>query len=120
METTPIPVEALLAHHEWVRSVARAVVRDPNTADDVEQDAWLEALDSPPRHASSLRAWFGAVVRNRARGIGRADARRGRRETVAARDDEAGSAADLAETADTRRRGVQAVGALAEPYRPAV
>src|SRR6185295_7929723 len=117
MDTTPIPMDTLLAHREWVRAVARAVVRDPNAADDVEQETWLAALKSPPRDATSLRGWFGAVARSRARRIGRTDSRREAREAVVARGERTSSAVDLAELADTHRRVVQAVVELDEPYR---
>jgi RNA polymerase sigma-70 factor (ECF subfamily) len=120
MSTARVPVETLLAHREWVRAVARAVVRDPNAADDVEQETWLAALRSPPREASSLRGWFGAVTRSRARRIGRTDARRDARESASARREATPSAADLAEMADTHRRVVQAVVELDEPYREAI
>jgi len=103
-----------------VRAVARAVVRDPNDADDVEQDAWLDALSAPPREATSLSGWFGAVVRNRARKSIRGDARRLARETIVARGDASPSAAELAEIADAHRRVVQAVVELDEPYRAAI
>src|SRR5947207_11209285 len=83
MDAAPVPVETLLAHRAWVQAVARAVVRDPNAADDVEQETWLAALRSPPRTASSPRGWLGAVVRSRARRIGRGDARREARENAA-------------------------------------
>ncbi len=47
MPPAPVPIETLLAHREWVRAVALAVVRDPNAADDVEQETWLAALRTP-------------------------------------------------------------------------
>src|SRR5689334_7489583 len=108
MATSPVPVETLIAHREWVRAVARAVVRDPNAADDVEQETWLAALRSPPRTAASIRGWLGAVTRSRARRIGRTDARRDARESASARGEATPSAAELAEIADTHRRVVQA------------
>src|SRR5437870_5812555 len=117
MGTAAIPVETLLAHREWVGAVARAVVRDPGAADDLAQDAWLEALRAPPRHTGSLRGWLGAVVRNRARNGGRVVERRGRREAAAARTEATPSAAELAEIADTHRRVVQAGVELPEPPR---
>jgi RNA polymerase sigma-70 factor (ECF subfamily) len=120
MDSAPISVETLLAHREWVRAVAAAVVRDPNAADDVEQETWLAALATPPRHATSLRGWFGAVARSRARRIGRSESRRDAREASAARDDRSPSAAELAELADTHRRVVQAVVELPEPYRETI
>jgi RNA polymerase sigma-70 factor (ECF subfamily) len=117
MTSAPIPLDTLLAHRDWVRAVARAVVRDPNAADDVEQETWLAALRSPPRHTSSLRGWFGAVARSRARRIGRGESRREMREIAASRDEATASAAEIAELADTHRRVVQAVVELDEPYR---
>src|SRR5262245_18615730 len=115
-----VPIETLLAHREWVRAVALAVVRDAHAADDVEQETWLAALTSPPRPAGSPRGWLGAVVRSRARRAGRTDARRDRRETLAARGEATTSAAELAEIADTHRRVVQAVVELDEPWRQTV
>ncbi len=120
MSSAPIPLDTLLAHRDWVRAVARAVVRDPSAADDVEQETWLAALRAPPRHDGSLRGWLGAVVRSRARRIGRADARRFARETAVARGDASPSAAELAEIADVHRRVVQAVVELDEPYRATI
>jgi len=120
MDSAPIPVETLLAHREWVRAVAVAVVRDPNAADDVEQETWLAALRTPPRDERSLRGWFGAVARSRARRIGRTDARRDARELAAPRHEPTASAAELAELADTHRRVVQAVVDLPEPYRETI
>lgn len=120
MDAAPIPLERLLAHRAWVRSVARAVARDPNSADDVEQETWVAALRTPPRHESSLRGWFGAVVRSRARRAGRTETRRAAREWAAARGEAVASPAELAEIADTHRRVVEAVVALDEPFRAAI
>jgi RNA polymerase sigma factor (sigma-70 family) len=116
----PVPVEALLAHREWVRAVARAVVRDPNAADDLEQETWLAALRSPPKRDASLRGWLGTVVRSRARRRGREDVRRVARESAVARTETELSAAQLAEIADTHRRVVEAVVELPEPYRQTI
>jgi DNA-directed RNA polymerase specialized sigma24 family protein len=66
-----VSLEALLAHRDWVRSLARRLVLDENDADDVEQETWRMAVERPPRHAGSLRAWLAVVVRNAARGSGR-------------------------------------------------
>jgi RNA polymerase sigma-70 factor (ECF subfamily) len=120
MDAAPIPLETLLAHRAWVRSVARAVVRDENAADDLEQETWVAAITTPPRHASSLRGWFGTVVRSRARRASRTQTRRTARETAAARGVDVASPAELAEIADTHRRVVEAVVALEEPYRAAI
>ena len=60
-----IPIEALLEHEEFVRRLSARLVRDSAMADDLAQEAWLKALRSPPKHASSLRGWFSRVVRSR-------------------------------------------------------
>lgn len=120
MDAAGVPLETLLAHRAWVRAVARAVVRDPNAADDLEQETWVAALATPPREATSLRGWLGTVVRSRARRAGRTDTRRVARETVAARGESVASAAELAEIADTHRRVVEAVVALDEPFRETI
>lgn len=62
-----ISPEQLLAHADWVRALARALVADPAGADDLVQETWLAALDRPPAHAQDLRAWLGTVLRNLAR-----------------------------------------------------
>jgi hypothetical protein len=50
---TPVPLESLLANRAWVRQVARALVVDESRAEDLEQEAWLEALKRPPADARS-------------------------------------------------------------------
>jgi DNA-directed RNA polymerase specialized sigma24 family protein len=46
METrTSIEAEALLGQVSWVRALARRLIRDPEIAEDVAQDALLVALD---------------------------------------------------------------------------
>ena len=51
----------LAAHVDVVRRLARAVVSDRSVAEDVAQDALLEALERPPAHQRDLRAWFRAL-----------------------------------------------------------
>ena len=61
------PPEALFAHREWVRNLARRLVADDATAEDVEQQTWLSAVLSPPRHTSAPKAWLATILRNWAR-----------------------------------------------------
>lgn len=58
VDISPSHPELLLAHVDFVRSLARALVLDPHTGDDVAQDAWLKALQHPPPHTRALRAWL--------------------------------------------------------------
>ena len=40
--------EDLLAETKWIRNLARGLVRDSATADDVAQETWVVALERPP------------------------------------------------------------------------
>src|SRR5436190_4402185 len=82
---SPASMEELWAHRAWVHRVARALVADPSRADDLEQETWIRAQASPPRHGSALKAWLGTVMRRLASDLRRSDRRRLRRERVAAR-----------------------------------
>ena len=55
-------IEALLAHQDWVRALARSLVADPSRADDVAQQTMLEAMTSPPRDLSRPRGWLARVA----------------------------------------------------------
>jgi RNA polymerase sigma-70 factor (ECF subfamily) len=121
METPPVPVaiETLLEERRWVRALARSLVRDDATADDVAQDAWVAAIAHPPADAATSRGWFAVVMRNLARARGRSESRRLRREEAVARP-EAHALADVVAQAETHRRVVEEVMRLAEPYRTTV
>ena len=116
----PVPIEALLAHRGWVRRLARSLVRDDATADDVEQRTWLAALRSPPVCAESARAWLARVVRSQASKTFRADGRRGAHESAAARPESRASPQEIVAQAEVHRRLVGAVLRLCEPYRTTV
>lgn len=114
------PLEALLAHREWVRSLARRLTDNAVDADDLEQDAWLAAASARPRNGVGIRAWFARVMRNRAAERYRLDSNRGAREAVVARPLGLRSGAALVVDAEAHTRVVQAVLALKEPYRESV
>jgi RNA polymerase sigma-70 factor (ECF subfamily) len=124
MKPTMPPLEPalLLEHAEFVRSLARSLIRDPAGADDVEQETWLRALENGPRESSNLRGWLATVLTNVVRNRSRSNSRRQARERAAARSE--GAHADGAppsslapEQSDTLRSVVAAVLALDEPYR---
>src|SRR5688572_5899271 len=114
------PPEALLAHRQWVRDLALRLAGDEATAADVEQQTWLSAMRSPPRHASSLKAWLAAIVRNWVHKHHRTEARRTQRERTAAPTGQAPSTAEIVEQAEAHRRVVEAVFALSEPWKTTV
>lgn len=118
-----LPLETLLAEADHVTALARALVTDPATADDVAQSTWLDVLRSERRSIVDPRAWLATIVRRRALRARRTEARRSHRERIAAdakADATAPSAAELAARIATHREVVDAVLALDEPYRETI
>ena len=117
-----LSIEKLLTQSDWVTTLARSLVADRDTADDVAQAAWLDALRAPPSALREPRAWLTTVVRRQVQRLRRGTQRRLRRERAAA--DQAASAApaadDLANRLQTHRELVDAVLLLDEPYRATV
>ncbi|HET6203755.1 MAG TPA: sigma factor [Planctomycetota bacterium] len=85
MRRAPANPQSLLAHADFVRTLARTLVRDAAEADDIVQETWRATLEHPPRNAESPRPWLATVVRNFARRFARAENRRERWERAAAR-----------------------------------
>lgn len=113
-------METLLTHRDWVRRLARSLVHDDASAEDVEQRTWLTALRFPPRRSETARAWLAAIVRSQASNARRDERRRGAREFAAARPEATRSAADVVAEAESHKRLVLAVMSLGEPYRTTV
>ncbi len=116
---SPVPIESLLLHREWMRGLARRLVGEDG-ADDVEQQAWLAALRSPPLHAGSVRGWLATVVRNAARQRDRSASRRRYREAHVDVAAHAPATDSVVAKADAHQRVSRAVMDLEEPYRTTV
>ena len=114
--SSPKP-DALLAHAEFVRRLARSLVTDEHRVDDVVQETFLASLRWPQPPGSGLRAWLGTVARNAARMVLRADRRRRHHEHAAARREATPSPVEMLSRAELHRAVVDAVLALEEPYR---
>ena len=115
-----IPIESLVAHREWVRRVARALVRDESLADDLEQEVWVEALERPPRTTSALGGWLAAAMRHNLADRRRSEGSRRAREESVARPEREKSAAELVAEAEMFKRLVAAVLDLDEPGRETI
>jgi RNA polymerase sigma factor (sigma-70 family) len=113
-------MEDLLAHRHWVRALARRLAADESAADDLEQDAWIAALERPPADAQSLRGWLGTVVRNLHRNARRGAVRRSRRERTAIVEEREPDPHDVVAEAECQHRLVEEVLRLEEPYRTTV
>jgi len=114
-------LENLLAEREWLRRMARVLVADPSSADDLAQDTWAAALTAPPRDASQPRAWLATVTRNLARRRARGESRRSAREhAVAAGETQHCDPVDALIRAELRQSVANAVMSLDEPARTTV
>ena len=119
--STPAWDPALLRENErFVRSVARALVTDEHAAEDVVQETQLAHVRRGDLPTNAIRAWLGRVARNLAFRSRREAARRDRRERAAARDERVPSADEILERENLRRRVVEALLAVEEPYRSAL
>lgn len=114
------PAELLLDHVTWIRELARHLVADRELADDLAQDAWVIALQRPPRERSKARPWFASVLRNLLREHARGEHRRRQREETSARREALESTEELVLKVNLQRELVEIVLELAEPYRSAV
>jgi RNA polymerase sigma-70 factor (ECF subfamily) len=121
MAATP-DLQQLLTHSEWLRRVARRLVADAATADDLVQDTWMAALRQPPDPDRPAKPWLASVVRRLA-------ALRSRREAVRARAPHGPQADrpgiedavdDSLARAEVERSLADHVLALEEPYRSAI
>ena len=109
--------KTLLAQAEFVRRVARSLVRDTAAAEDVVQETLLRALRHP---LQATHRWLFTVARNLGRTQARGDRRRRRYERATARSDRVASAAELVSRAELHRLVVCAILELDEPYRHVV
>ncbi len=116
----PISPEELLAHADWLRRLAARLVHDPDRAQDVAQETWARALETPPRRRDNLRGWLATAARRVAQQTGRSETARADRERRAARDPRVPSAAEVLEQASLQHDLAARVLELDEPYRTAL
>jgi RNA polymerase sigma-70 factor (ECF subfamily) len=119
------PSEAqLLADLAWVRRLAMRMLGDPNLADEVVQDTWLDVRRAPANDRPRTAAWLVTVAKNRIRRLLRTDRRRTAREAVYAEhrhpDQATTDPAEIVARAELHRELIDAVMSLVEPYRSTV
>ncbi len=117
-ESPPIDAPTLLAHRNALRALARGLVADEHLAEDAVQQAWVTALEEPPRSVEALSAWLRSVVRNFARKSAQREAERPARERRAARSE--AQETDAAREFELQHHVAAALKALPEPYRSAI
>ena len=112
--------EQLLAEMDWVRRLARAIVRDAALADDIAQEAWLVANEHRPDEDRPLRPWLARVVSTLARTRRRGAYRREQRELASDTERATPRPDELVERVELQRVVAAEVLALAEPQRSTV
>jgi RNA polymerase sigma factor (sigma-70 family) len=111
--------EELRRHAEWLRGLARALVGDAATADDLAQDAWL-VRGTRQLPSDEVRPFLTGVVRRLASQWRRSVARRGARERDSARPERTPSADHLLEQLDTQEFLLHSLRGLTEACRDAL
>ena len=107
--------DRIVDHVQFVRGLARALVSDPDAADDIAQESLAVAMTTPgDRIRRGMQRWLSGVVRNHARAYHRSQRTRREREAEAT---SRRLVDDTLERAELRRTLVDHVLALPEPYR---
>ncbi|MFT4540658.1 MAG: RNA polymerase sigma factor (sigma-70 family) [Planctomycetota bacterium] len=112
--------EQMLEHARSLRKLARGLLLDDGSAEDVVQEAWVLALERPPAHQERIGGWLHTVVRTLALKRLRGERRRNRREEIVAKPDRTSSTLHSIESAALCKRLVDAVCELDEPMRSVI
>jgi len=116
----PIEPQVLLSHAHWMRALARSLVHDSSSADDVVQESFSVALSRPPNADRPLHAWLSRVVRNVATNLRRGEQRRTQRQLRRGAPEQASDPAATIERLDTQRLVLELVSELDEPARSTI
>ncbi|HEX6883020.1 MAG TPA: sigma-70 family RNA polymerase sigma factor [Planctomycetota bacterium] len=103
-----------------MRALARSLAGPRVEADDLEQEAWLAVLRSPPDAGRPHRPWLARVVANLARRRGRREAQRRAREEARAAERPEASMPEVVERFGLLEDVVHAVMRLEEPSRSTI
>ena len=110
-------LDVLLSRIDYVRSLARRLVRDGAEADDLVQDALVQAIDRPRPVSGNPVGWIGTVLRNLSRDRSRSGMRRQTHETAGAKTESQPGGLDNVLATERHRELAEVVLALEEPYR---
>lgn len=120
IQQPPPELSHLLGHEDWLRGLARGLVADGSTADDLVQETWLAALRNPPDPERPARPWLAGVMRNLVKLRRRSEARRQKRQQRAARHEVTPAVTERIERDEIGERLGELVLRLSEPYRSTV
>ena len=120
MASMPPTPEALIAHADFLRGLARSLLRDEHRAEDVVQQTYVQALTRPPAR-NGIRSWLATVAQRLALNERRTSARRAHREEISAgAQTTVPSTEEIVQREAMRMQVVEAVLRLEEPYRSTV
>ena len=120
------PPQDLLAQAGRLHAIARRLVGDGHTADDLVQDTWVAALEAEigpgiqARDSEGWRAWARVVTRNLSLRRARRESERRALEREAARPEATDEKNELAARMELQRKLGDAILTLDEPYRSTV
>ncbi len=103
-----------------LRALAQQLVRDPGSADDLVQEAWLAALNRPREQLAELGAWLRVVVRNMASRRVRTELRRQDAELLRAEREETRETEEALERSNIALALRDAAHELPEPVRSVI
>jgi RNA polymerase sigma factor (sigma-70 family) len=116
-DARPIPPAELFEHAEFLKHLARRLLKDEHLAEDVVQETLVAALEHPPRERGALRAWLARTAHNLALNRRTAAGRRERHEQAAARPERMDAQHDALERLELQRTVFEQVLALDEAKR---
>ncbi len=116
----PPPTAEFVEQVEFLGSLARHLVQDEHTAEDLAQEAHLACLERPPSAGVPLRAWFHGILKHLSVDASRGRGLRSYHEGRYSRTTESVSTDTVAERLEVQRILAELVEALEEPYRRAV
>ncbi len=114
------PCDELFRHAGFVKHLARDLRSDPNSSDDLVQDTWVVALQSPPSSTTGVKGWLKQVCRRLAIREGRTQERRLRREQATASHELSRTTVEECAWRETLRQVTDCVLALSEPNRQVI
>jgi len=111
-------IDRLLEHAGFIERLARSLVADPTLAEELVQETWVAALESPPEGRAASLAWLARTLRNLSVSHWRRESARRRRERSVARPEAEGDAVEgPLDRIEEAREVLAAVARLDEPHR---
>ena len=112
--------EDLLAHADFIQSLALRLVKDELDAADLSQQTWLTALERPAEIHRSLQGWLARVARNIKYMTHRAERHRKSREHESAPINSIPTPHEIVEKLEIRQLMMDELLRLKDPYRTTI